>query len=186
MIDETPDPPVDWGDPFVDLPSDHDFDIGAYIGEPPEWYLPLVGRVAVATGGLERTATRAALHLLGWSATRGGDLGFWISSSGRLRTLLDAAHGLSMEFDALARELNKAWESRNQIVHVATGWHDFESPDEPSGWHYENPRSRSRVYLNDPGTQPGLERVLASIVDLDDRMWRLYMAMVEPPVEPPT
>jgi hypothetical protein len=94
-------------------------------------------------------------------------------------------HGLSADFDALAKELNKAWESRNQIVHVATGWHDFESPDEPSGWHYENPRSRSRVYLGDPGTQPALERVLASIVDLDDRIWQLYMAMVQPPVEPP-
>lgn len=184
MSDEKPDVPVDWADPFVDLPSNDDFDFDAMVGEPPEWYFPLVGRVAVATGGLERTAARAALHLLGWSETRGGELGFWISSSARLRTLLDAAKGISSEFDALAKELTKqAWESRNQIVHVATGWHDWESPDEPSGWHYENPRSGSRVYLDDPGTRPALERVLATIVDLDDRMWKQYLAMVEP-VEP--
>ena len=136
----------------------------------------------VPSGGLERTAAVAALNLLGWTATgKGGQLGFWLGTTPRLDTLLDAAKGLSSEFDALVSELRSARGSRNQIVHVATGWHDWESPDEPSGWHYENPRSGSRVYLGDPGTRPALERALASIEGLDDRLWGWHIARTEPP-----
>lgn len=146
------------------------------IGEPPDWYFPLIGRIAIATGGLERRYADTALRLLGWSQERGGDVYYWLSSTSRLKTLLGAANGLSPTFDELARESNKAWEKRNAAVHVATGWHDFEAPDQPSGWHYEQPRSKKRVYLNN-GAREALEAILASIEDLDQRVWTLYLSL---------
>lgn len=161
----------EWSSLWDEVTSEADFDWDSIIGEPPEWYYPLVGRVAVATGGLERRLAEAALKLLAWPQARGGDLTFWSSSSGRLRTLLDAARGLSSEFDGYASELPAASAMRNKIVHVATGWHDWEEPLEPSGWHYLNPKDGNRVYLDNRDTRPAMEAALAVIEGLDGRVW---------------
>jgi hypothetical protein len=179
--------PSVWDDDLIpDLGDGNgaDFDWDAVIGDPPEWYYPLVGRVAVTTGGLERRFAQAALQLLGWTSDTGGDLAFWLASSAKLTTLLSAAKGLHPSLDDLARELPPAWRSRNEIVHVSTGWHDWDEPGEPSGWHYEHPRTGKTVYLDQPGTRPAMERALATIADLDQRVWELYVSLVQPSSKP--
>ncbi len=175
MSDDIPEGPSIFTD--FGIPTEQDWD--AIIGEPPEWYFPLVGRIAVATGGLEREMAQTALHLLAWPEGQGGDLAFWLHSNGRLRTLLDAAKGLNADFDRLVTELPDAWSLRNQVVHVATGWNDWEGPDEPSGWHYDHPRSKQPVYLDSPATRPALQKVLETITDLDRRVWDLYRSLSE-------
>ena len=183
MSDHEIDAPSLWDRAEGLLPrtADGDYDWDALIGEPPEWYFPLVGRVAVATGGLERRFAQAALRLLDWPPDRGGELTFWLFSSTRLRTLLDAAHGLRPDFDELAKGLHRAWTLRHRVVHVATGWHDWDAPDEPSGWHYEHPRSGERVYLDAADARPALEQVLATITSLDQRVWEFYESLVQGP-----
>src|SRR4051812_37840266 len=151
-----------------------------YIGEPPDWYYPLVGKIAVATGGLERRFAQTAVRLLEWRPNAGGDVSFWLSSGQNLRTLIGAAKGLDPGFDALAGGVSTAWRRRNEIVHVSTGWHDWDSPDEPSGWHYEHPRSSRRVYLT-AAAKGALEQALEEILALDQRVWDLYISLVEPP-----
>jgi len=182
MSEETPDVPSVWDEfKVVPVPNYEDLDWDAIIGEPPEWYYPLVGKVAVTMGGLERSFAETALFILKWPSDRGGHLTFWLQSTARLRTLLAAAKGLLPEFDSLVKELDQAMAHRNEVVHVSTGWHDWEEPDAPSGWHYEHPRTGQRVYLDAPDTKPALERALATIADLDGRVWRLYRSLLEPP-----
>jgi hypothetical protein len=166
----------DWDDVWESVEPMTPEDWDAVIGEPPDWYFPLVGRIAVATGGLERRLAETALRLLGWPQERGGDLFYWLESSARLGTLLGRAQGGSPAFDDLSERLPTMRGKRNEAVHVATGWHDWDSPEEPSGWHYEHPRSRTRVYLN-AQAQAALERVLKESSDLDQQVWNLFVSL---------
>lgn len=169
--------PSVWDEVGAFLDSANNLDWDTIVGEPPEWYYPLVGKVAVATAGLERRLAETALHLLQWPADSGGNVSFWLSSSTQLRTLLRAAPGLLPEFDQLAAELRTAWKQRNEVVHVSTGWDDWEAPEDPSGWYYEHPRSGQRVYLDEPSIKPQLERVLHGIAALDQRVWDLCQSL---------
>ena len=83
MSDHESDAPSLWDRAGELLPriEDDDDDWDALIGEAPEWYYPLDGRVAVATGGLDRRFARASLRLLDWPPDRGGDLTFWLFPS---------------------------------------------------------------------------------------------------------
>lgn len=111
------------------------------MGEPPDWYYPLVGRVATETGLLEHWVVMTALHLAERPDTD-SEAAFWSSENGRIRILLDLVKGKDEYFDKLARRLlQEAAVRRNRIVHATVMWADVDDPNGPHGWYAHHPRS---------------------------------------------
>jgi hypothetical protein len=162
-------------DDEVDWPDLGDFspeEWAAYVGAPPDWYYPLVGRVATRMGLAERLTAEAALELHQPSYTF-RDVIFWLESSHRLEVLTKLVSGRNGPLDELVRQLGPARARRNAIVHVWVGWHDTEDPIDPAGWHFVYPRSGKHVYLNQEEAQASMEADLNYIDDLVDRLSKL-------------
>lgn len=147
-------------------------------GEEPAWYYPLVGKVAIAAGNLEHEAVAAALCLHQGMTWGSRDLSFWLSSTTRMDTLFQLLKGTHPQFDALVSELPDARRRRNAIVHVAVGWHEFASEQDPGGWHYMNARDGSTVYLTEQVRQQ-MEADEIVLIGLAQRFFALTVTLMK-------
>ena len=148
--------------------------VARYIGAPPGWYHPLVGRVATGTARLEHYVALAALVLL---ERPSDEAAFWSYDTGRLRTLIELVKGEDDAFDALCKQkgrVDQARARRNRIVHAAVFWVEVDDPDEPHGWYFQHPRTDGPVWLETRDAQRTLQTELVFVEQVSTDMFDVW------------
>lgn len=136
---------------FRTLPTLTPEDIDLLVGNPPDWYYLLIGKISAEMGLLESWTVRCAFHLHYDRAPNADEERFWLALPRRIATLVELAQKVeSKDFASALQSSQDAATRRNRAVHALVNWSDERGG---SGWGALHPRSGREVELDEAGQQ---------------------------------
>jgi hypothetical protein len=167
-----------WDDIFRSSPELDEVAAAYYANvEPPEWFYPLVGRVAVETSSLEYHMARCALQLARGTVPTNEQVYCYIGSAKSLDKLLREVKG-DTAFAELRDEFYEAKNKRNIIVHSVL-W--FDEGDGPpfDYWEQYHPKTGRRTILDMKTNRVRMEADFDEIAALCTRAFELSKKLGE-------